>query len=218
MVTFRPVSSDMALPLEVVPDTGANVTAIPAVAAYGVALEPTKIILRGADGKALRVNGAFEARVSLKGNDAFETIYVVSGLSRPLLSRTMMKELGLIYRDFPFQDIVALNTVQSSSETKTERDMPLVKVDTEGLPPHRQPASIPTLVPTKSMPFITEHGPTFDTLMNEFRDLFDGQCTKMKSADYHIELQDDVKPVSYVACRSVPDPRRKSLMPSLSKV
>jgi hypothetical protein len=42
--------------------------------------------------------------------------------------------------------------------------------------------------------------------MNEYQDLFDGQCTKMKSADYHIELQDNVKPVSCGACQSVPEP------------
>jgi hypothetical protein len=117
-----------------------------------------------------------------------------------------MKELGLIHHDFPFQDIATVNAVQSSAQTKTERDMPLVKVDTEALPPHRQPASVPTPVPPKSTPFITEHGPAFDTLMNEFRDLFDGQCTKMKSADYHIEVQADAKPMSYGACRSVLDP------------
>jgi hypothetical protein len=49
--------------------------------------------------------------------------------------------------------------------------------------------------------------------MNEFKDLFDGQCTKMKSANYHIKLQDDVKPVSYGACRSIPDP----YLPALRK-
>ncbi len=49
--------------------------------------------------------------------------------------------------------------------------------------------------------------------MNDVRDLLDSQCTKMKSADYHIELQDDVKPVSYGVCRSVPDP----YLPALRK-
>jgi predicted aspartyl protease len=138
LVTFVPISSDKVLPLEVVPDTGANVTAIPESAVHGVALEPTKIILRGADGNTLKVKGVFEARVSLKGNETLETIYMVSGLSRPLLSRTTMKELGLIHQDFPLQDVAAVNPVQSSAKTNTERDTPEAST------------SVPIPVPPKS--------------------------------------------------------------------
>jgi hypothetical protein len=118
LVTFVPVWSNKMLPLAVFPDTGAHVTTIPASAVDGVALELTKIIPRRADGNTLNIKDAFEARVCLKDNDTFKTIFVVSGLSCLLLSRITMKELDLIHRDFPFQDIATVNAVQSSSKTR----------------------------------------------------------------------------------------------------
>jgi hypothetical protein len=55
----------------------------------------------------------------------------------------------------------------------------------------------------------------FDPLFNKYADLFDGRCTKMKSADYSIEFEKDVKPISYGACRSVPDPYLPALQRDL---
>ena len=201
LVTITPFEHDIALSMEVIPDTGANVTAIPLDKAKGIKISQTKVVLRTAGGNTLKVLGSFEAYVGLRGNYAEDTIYVVDGLTRPLLSRTMLKELGLIHKEFPHQDIASVDAIQASSTNQPGSGRPNLQ---EG-PPSTDPSTI--------APLMTEHGPAFDALANKYRDLFDGKCTKMKSAEYHIELEKDVKPISYGACRSVPDP----YLPALRK-
>jgi hypothetical protein len=39
-----------------------------------------------------------------------------------------MKELGLIHRDFLFQNIAAVNPIQSNPKIEAKRDMPLTTV------------------------------------------------------------------------------------------
>ena len=185
LVEFKPLDGTPKFPLEVIPDTGANVTAIPATAALGIVLHDSKIVLRAANGIPLRVVGAFHARISLQQNSTDEIVYVVRGLSRPLLSRTTMKELGLIHPDFPYQDLAQAHALQSFHAKPTTSDFESQK--------HVQVPS----PPPKQDPIVTDHGPTFDRLFNEYADLFDGRCIQMKSADYSIEVEKDVKPVSY---------------------
>jgi hypothetical protein len=182
------------------------VTAIPATSAPGIALHDSKIVLRAANGIPLKVVGAFHARISLQQNSADEIVYVVRGLSRPLLSRTTMKELGLIHPDFPFQDLAHAHTLQSFHAKPT----------TSGSEPQTH-VQVPS-PPSKQDLIVTDHGSTFDRLFNEYADLFDGCCTEMKSADYSIEVEKDVKPVSYGACRSVPDPYLPALQRELDSL
>ena len=199
-ISLTPQSSSAALRLEIVPDTGANVTAICHSQAPKVTLEPSSITLRAADGHTLKTFGTFEAEVNLHGNTVQETIYVVDNLASPLLSRAAMKNLGLIHRNFPYQLDAGVNTVRSNvvvSASPTTLD------------------AIKRMDPPKVEPIVTHHGLEFDALVNEYRDLFDGNCTTMKSADYHIELEKDVKPISYGACRSVPDPYLPALQREL---
>jgi hypothetical protein len=77
------------------------VTAIPATEAKGITLSHSDIVLRDAGGEELKTLGAFEACIGLQTRSAVGTIYVVQGLSHPLLSRTSMKELGLLHPMFP---------------------------------------------------------------------------------------------------------------------
>jgi hypothetical protein len=103
LVNLEMLASALKFSLEMIPDTGANVTAIPATAAPGIELHDPKIMLRAASGIPMRVVGTFHARISLQSNCTDEVVYVVRGLSRPLLSKYTMKELGLLHPDFPFQ-------------------------------------------------------------------------------------------------------------------
>ena len=214
LITLTPHSTNVALPLEIIPDTGANVTAIPLSKAHHLQLERTPITLRAADGNPLRVKGSFGAQIGLYGNSASETVYVVDGLARPLLSRTAMKELGLIHRDFPHQDIARINALLAGSTGNTLVNYTTKPREDSNCTTKRREDSEPQH-PSKGSPIVTDHGPAFDALINEYRDLFDGKCTKMKSAEYHIELENDVKPISYGACRSVPDPYLPALQREL---
>ena len=91
--------------MEILPDTGANVTAIDQADAKGMPLESTSMVLRVADGKTLNTLGSIEAIISRHGIEAAEQIYVVQGLTRPLLSRRMLKAIGMIHPEFPHQDL-----------------------------------------------------------------------------------------------------------------
>jgi hypothetical protein len=177
LVTITLFEHNVGLSLDVIPHTGANVTAIPLHTARDIKISKTKVNLRTPGGDTLKVLGSFEAYIGLRGNYPEYTIYVIDGLTRPLLSRTMLKELGLVHKEFSNQDISLVHDLQASITDPNLREVkPTPETHVDAL-------------------IITEHGPAFDILMNEFKDLFDGQCNKMKSADYHIELQDDVKPV-----------------------
>ena len=87
--------------ISILPDSGANVTAVEEEDAKSLKLDSTSIILKGADGGILNTIGMFKATLSRHGNFAEEDVYVVKGLSKPLLSRRMLKELGAVNTQFP---------------------------------------------------------------------------------------------------------------------
>jgi hypothetical protein len=160
-------------------------------------------VLRAAIGIPLRVVGVFHAHISLQQNSADKIVYIALGLSHPLLLRTTMKELGLIHPNFHFQDLAQVHALQSfHSKPTTSGSEPKTHIQVTSPPP-------------KQDPIVTDHGPTFDRLFNEYADLFDGCCTQMKIADYSIQVEKDVKPVSYGACRIVPDPYLPALQREL---
>ena len=86
-------------------DTGADVTAIPedvfkTTLQSTPALRPTKKILHGPEGRPLNVMGSFSS--SLSRTLAFDqssqhTIYVVRGLSLPLLGRPGITSLHVLH-------------------------------------------------------------------------------------------------------------------------
>jgi hypothetical protein len=104
LVEFKPLAGTQAFLLEAIPDTGANITAIPATAASGIELCNSNIVLRAANSSPLRVVGAYYACISLQHNSTDKVVYIIRGLSRPLLLKTTMRELGLLHPDFPFQE------------------------------------------------------------------------------------------------------------------
>lgn len=191
--------------LEVLPDTGANVSAISEKDARGMDIFSTNKALKTADGNLLHTLGRLTAFISFKGNTAIEHVYVVRGLSRPLLSRQMLKELGLIHPDFPNQ------ALQPTPASLAPVELPKGPEKTPEAPTSStQKPSFPGT--TKSL-IVSGQGPDLDMLMNEFAELFDDQCTTMKNSTYRIELEDGAIPVSYGACRNIPEP----YMPALKR-
>ncbi|MBV5344408.1 MAG: hypothetical protein JZU63_02160, partial [Rhodoferax sp.] len=94
-VKITPLNHELAFYCDMVPDSGAMVTAIPACQAKGIELYHTDVVLRNAGGVELKTLGVFEACIGLQSLSVIDTIFVVQGLSQPLLSRSIMKELGL---------------------------------------------------------------------------------------------------------------------------
>ena len=66
--------------LTILPDTGANITALDISQAKGIALEDTTVKIKVANGTNLQVLGTAEATISRHGNQADELIYIVKDL------------------------------------------------------------------------------------------------------------------------------------------
>ena len=73
--------------IHILPDTGANVTALDISHARGIPLQHTNITLRLADSSPLNTLGTINATISRHGITIQETIYIMKGLAGPLLSR-----------------------------------------------------------------------------------------------------------------------------------
>ena len=100
-VKLTPLNHNVVLNIEVIPDTGAMVTAIPATHATGLQLDHTEVVLRNAAGQKLVTLGVFEALIEYKGNATTDVVYVVDGLLHPLIGQGLMKSLGLLHPNFP---------------------------------------------------------------------------------------------------------------------
>ena len=87
--------------MKFLPDTGANITALDITHAKGIILEDTTVTLKVANGTYLKTLGTAEANFTMNGFAAPELIYIVEGLYEPLLSRQMLKALGLLPQTWP---------------------------------------------------------------------------------------------------------------------
>jgi hypothetical protein len=68
LVTFKPQIGTQTYPLEVIPDTGAKVTNVPASLAPKIELHESKVVLRAANKTPVKVIGAFQASIGIKHN------------------------------------------------------------------------------------------------------------------------------------------------------
>jgi hypothetical protein len=66
----------------------------------GTAARRSKV-LKAADGTILKTIGVVKMEICLRGRRTFDYIYIVEGLTRTLLSRHVLKNLGLFSQDFP---------------------------------------------------------------------------------------------------------------------
>ena len=66
-------------------------------------LEPASIPFNGPTGENLEVRGRFKASLSRKGEESWQTIYVVRNLSRPLLGRPEIQALKVAVLIEPVQ-------------------------------------------------------------------------------------------------------------------
>ena len=102
-VSFTDVTTQSNFVLDILPDTGANVTAVSQSQAKPLQVESTTVELRSADNTKLEVLGRAKCLLSIKGREAPEYVYVISDLTKPLVSRHALKALGLLHPDWPHQ-------------------------------------------------------------------------------------------------------------------
>jgi predicted aspartyl protease len=214
---FRDIDSGHQLILDILPDTGANVTAVSHKHAQHLQIEMTDIELRSADNTQFEVLGKAKCILSIKGREAPEYVYVIANLAKPLVSRRALKALGLLHPNWPHQDpgIYAVSAAQNSLiVTDLSKPPPTLLVDKSPfvtIAPLDNSVVEKTLqanknIETKLTParqITTGCGPELDALIGEYPDLFDGKCTPMHSGEYTIELEPGAKPVSSGACRNI---------------
>ena len=207
------------LKIQVLPDTGASVTAISDTQAKGMFMVPTKLKLCSADRTPFTVLGKVTADVTLRERTAAEHVYIVKNLERPLLSRRLLMEFGLIHQNFPDQELGVYSAdMKDSPSFSSEKVSQLEEPSAISNHSSHSPALAPSGDPPKNAQIVSGHGPELDLLMNEFSELFDGKCTTMKASDYKIQLEDNAKPVSYGSFRNIQLPYRDALKRELDSL
>jgi predicted aspartyl protease len=107
--------------MKFLPDTGANITALDITQATGIILEDKTVNLKVANGTYLKTLGTVEMNFTMNGTTAPELIYVVEGLSEPLLSRRMLKVLGLLPQTWPTINIQEAVTNWLAKKANTDK-------------------------------------------------------------------------------------------------
>ena len=238
--------SGLAYIIAVLPDTGANISAIPE-GLFNASIEESNQTLSSADGTQLISRGVVKLIISVGGVSVVENVHIIVGLTKPIISRRALKGLFLIHDEFPNVSLHLAATNATTSKISldpTELDRllsdptyELESTSTEVSPATTKSTSAPPIPPIESapattsklsslsiplpesstnstkQPIVTRHGPILDELLNEFSDLFAGECTTMKDGVYKIELQPDAVPVNTGACRAVAEP----YMPALKR-
>ena len=226
-VSFKDITTNSSFVLDILPDTGANVTAVSQSQAEPLQVEPTTIELRSADNTSFKVLGRAKCVLSIKGMEAPEYVYVISDLTKPLVSRRALKALGLLHPNWPHQQpgifaIEAPSAPQNNTSSKetatlsnTEEPPFITQTTIDNTTNQELAVNTAEMTTPKNQTKRIESGcgPELDALINEYPDLFDGKCTPMHSGDYVIELEPEAKPISSGACRNIQLP----YLPALKK-
>ncbi len=88
----------------------------------------TSQVLKAAHGTILNTIGVLKIEICLRVRRTFDSVYIDEGLTCSLLSRSVMKDLGLISQDFPN---VTVNTNEKAPLTVTEHGQALDKLINE---------------------------------------------------------------------------------------
>jgi hypothetical protein len=105
------------------PDTGANITAfqpeiLPQLGMSVDNLRTVSTVPKSADGSNLKTLGTVNVRLSKLGHTTeFITAYVIKNLQQPILSRQVLRELGMILKNFPFAQLSIGNGADFGDES-----------------------------------------------------------------------------------------------------
>jgi hypothetical protein len=110
------------------PDTGANITAFQPeiLPQLGMTVDNLRMVVtvpKSADGSNLKTLDAVDIRLSKSGHTTeFITAYVIKNLQQLILSRQVLRELGMIAKNFPFAQLaLATGRILETSESKNSK-------------------------------------------------------------------------------------------------
>jgi hypothetical protein len=105
------------------PDTGANITAFQPkiLPQLGTSVDNLRMVStnpKSADGLNLKTLGAVDVRLRKLGHTTkFITAHVIKNLEQPILSRQVLRELGMIPKNFPFAQLSIGNVADFGDES-----------------------------------------------------------------------------------------------------
>jgi hypothetical protein len=109
--------------IEALPDTGANITVfqpeiLPKLGLSNKDMKKASQSPKSTDGSALKTLGSVEVQISKSGcTTEFLTAYVIKNLQQPILSRQVLRELGIIPEEFPFVQLSIGNGADFGGES-----------------------------------------------------------------------------------------------------
>jgi hypothetical protein len=101
--------------IKALPDTGANITAFEPEILPKLGLSVDNLVIetkipKSADRSTLRTLGSVQVRISKSGRTTeFVTAYIIKNLKQPILSRQVLRELGMIPQNLPFAQLTISN-------------------------------------------------------------------------------------------------------------
>jgi hypothetical protein len=105
------------------PDTGTNITAfqpeiLPQLGMSVDKLRMVSTVPKSADGSNLTTLGAVNVRLSKSGHTTlYITAYVIKNMQQPILSRQVLRKLGMIPKNFPFAQLSIGNGAEFIDES-----------------------------------------------------------------------------------------------------
>jgi hypothetical protein len=186
------------------PDTGANITAfqpeiLPQLGMSVDNLRMVSTVPKSADGSNLKTLGAVDVRLSKSGHTTeFITAYVIKNLQQPILSRQVLRELGMIPKNFPFTQLSIGNGAEFGDELIEKLEAALRQARAE-----RGKRVSAATFPRVEL----GQGPDLDKIANEFPQVFDNtKIPTMAGGYYVIDLEDGAVPFNKGSSRTVPEP------------
>jgi hypothetical protein len=195
------------------PDTGANITAFQPeiLPQLGMSVDNLRMVAtvpKSADGLNLKTLGAVDVRLTKSGHTTeFITAYVIKNLQQPILSRQVLRELGMILKNFPFTQLSIGNGADFVGESIEKLEAAL----------RQARANRGERVSAATFPRIKlGQGPDLDRIANELPHVLDNtKIPTMAGGYYIIDLEDGAVPFNKESSRTVPEPCMEKLKAEL---
>ncbi len=157
----------------------------------------------------MRTLGLVEVRISKSGRTTeLLTAYVIKNLQQPILSRQVLRELGIIPEKFPFVQLCIGNGANFGDES-------IEKLE-EALRQARAKQGIHISAASTTSRIELGHGLELDKFANEFPEVFDNtKIPTINGGFYTIKLEETAIPFNKRSSRSVPEPCMEKLKKEL---
>jgi hypothetical protein len=171
-------------------------------------LRMVSAVPKSADGSNLKTLGPVDVQLSKSGHTTeFITAYIIKNLQQPILSRQVLRELGMIPKNFPFAQLSTGNGADFGDKS--------IKKLKAALRQARAERGNRVRAPMFSRIKLGQR-PDLDKIANKFPQVFNNtKFPTMAGGYYVINLEDRAVPVNKGSLRAMPDPCMEKLKAEL---